>query len=229
MKLAIMQPYFLPYIGYWQMIKAVDTYVIYDDVNYIKGGWINRNRMLLGGKDFMFNLELKGASPNKLINQIEVAENQSKLIRTIAQAYCKAPQFAEVMPIIEKICNFDKSDLGRFLGNSIIEISNYLKIETKFIYSSDIEKDNELKAQNKVIAIAKTLTADKYYNAIGGQDLYSVTDFAANNIELKFIKTLPMEYAQLKNEFVPWLSILDVLMFNSVEQTSIMLDKYELI
>lgn len=229
MTLAIMQPYFLPYIGYWQMIRAVDTYVIYDDVNYIKSGWINRNRMLLGGRDFMFNLELRGASPNKLINEIEVADNQSKFLRTASQAYAKAPHCKEVMALIEQICSYDKGDLGQFLGNSLIEISAYLGLDTKFIYSSQIEKNNELKAQDKVLHIAQRLGATQYYNAIGGQELYSKADFAAEGIELKFLETLPIQYGQYRNEFVPWLSILDVMMFNSPEHISQMLDKYELI
>jgi len=229
MKLAIMQPYFLPYIGYWQMIKAVDKYVIYDDVNFIKGGWMNRNRMLLGGSEFLFNLQLKGASPNKLIRDVEVDQNQSKFLKTATQAYTKTPYFDKVMPLLEKVCRYEKSNLGRFLGNSLIEISKYLGLSTEFIYSSDIDKDNRLRAQAKVLHICKLMGATEYYNAIGGQELYSKKDFASAGIELKFLKTLPVEYSQFKNEFVPWLSILDVLMFNDPQQANVMLDKYELI
>lgn len=229
MKLAIMQPYFLPYIGYWQMIKAVNKYVIYDDVNYIKGGWVNRNKMLLGGKEFLFNLELKGASPNKLFLEIEVNENQSKLLRTVRQAYVKAPYYTQIMQLLDKILEYDKGNLGRFLGNSLIEIANYLSINTEFIYSSDIEKDNELRAQDKVLHICHKLGATQYYNAIGGQELYSKEDFAKEGIELSFLKTTKIEYNQFKNEFVPWLSILDILMFNSPEEINQMLDNYELV
>lgn len=229
MKLAIMQPYFLPYIGYWQMIKAVDTYVIYDDVNFIKGGWISRNRMLLGGKDFMFNLLLQGASPNKLINEIQVSPNQNKLIKTISSSYIKAPYFAQVMLLVERIFELPKDNLGYFIGQSIIEIARYIGLTTTFVYSSGLKKDNELRAQDKVLHICKLLNATQYYNAIGGQNLYSKTDFAAHQIELKFLKTEPIEYLQFQSEFIPWLSILDVMMFNSPEQIQRMLDKYELV
>ncbi|MDR0981643.1 MAG: WbqC family protein [Culturomica sp.] len=230
MKLGIMQPYFLPYIGYWQLMKTVDTYVIYDDVNYIKGGWINRNQLLLNGKAFLFNLILNGASPNKLINEISVADNQEKLLKTIHSAYAKAPLFTTIFPLIEQMIRYENKNLGRYLGNSLVQIANYLQLDTKFIYSSDIkEKNNTLKAQDKVIHICTILGATEYYNAIGGMDLYNKADFERNKIQLHFVKANAIVYKQLKNVFVPNLSILDVLMFNSADEVNAMLDNYELI
>ena len=229
MKLGIMQPYFLPYIGYFQLINAVDKYVIYDDVQYIKGGWINRNKLLLNGKDFMFNLLLSGASPNKLINEITVNENQTSLIKTIQSAYGKAAYFNDVFALVKKIFEFEDKNLGKFIGNSLIQIADYLKFNTKFIYSSEIDKNNLLKAQDKVLQICKILEATEYFNAIGGQYLYNKEVFQQDNIKLNFLKTETIEYKQFKNEFVPYLSILDVMMFNSVEEIKVMLDKYELI
>ena len=229
MKLGIMQPYFLPYIGYWQLINAVDEYVIYDDVSYIKGGWINRNKLLLNEKEFMFNLILFGASPNKLINEIFVAENQSKLIKTIETAYKKASYFDNVFPVIRNIFEYENKNLARLIGNSIIQIANYLDVKTKFIYSSEIEKDCLLKGQEKILNICDIVQATEYCNAIGGMNLYNKLDFETNNIKLFFLKTQPIEYTQFNNTFVPNLSILDVMMFNSVEEINNMLDKYELV
>jgi hypothetical protein len=230
MKIGIMQPYFLPYIGYFQLINAVDNYVIYDDVNFIKGGWINRNRLLLNGTDFMFNLILVGASPNKLINEIKVSDNQVKLLKTVETVYKKAPFFADVFPMIEHILNYEDKNLGHFIGNSFIQIANYLDFNTELIYSSDIkEKNSSLKAQAKVINICSVLGTTEYFNAIGGMELYNKVDFDNKNIKLRFLKTNTIEYKQFKNEFVPNLSILDVMMFNSVEEINVMLDKYELI
>jgi len=230
MKLGIMQPYFLPYIGYFQLIKAVDKYVIYDDVNYIKGGWINRNNLLLGGKSFLFTLSLLEASQNKLINEIFVSDNQSKLLKTIQMMYQKAPNFSPVFQIIEKIFEYENKNLARFVGNSIIQVADYLHLDTEFIYSSDIkEKDNSLKAQDKILNICTVLGASQYINAVGGMELYSKEHFTNYNIKLSFLKTLPIEYKQFNNPFVPWLSILDVLMFNSVEDVYKLLEKYELI
>jgi len=229
MKLGIMQPYFLPYFGYFQLIKAVDKYVIYDDVNFIKGGWINRNRILLHGVPFMINVPMQGASPFKKINEIEIGSNREKVLLTIEQAYKKAPYYDSVLPLITDIVKFDNNNLALYIANSIIRISEFFNINTDILLSSDIEKNNDLKAQDKVISICKLLNATEYYNAIGGQELYDKSTFADNSIELKFLEPKSIEYKQFKNEFIPHLSILDVLMFNSLEQINVMLDNYLLL
>lgn len=232
MKLGIMQPYFFPYIGYWQLLNAVDKYVIYDDVNFIKGGWINRNRILMNGEAKMFNVQMQGASPNKLINEIEVSTNvsgQKKLLRSIENNYRKAPYFEEVYNLLEEIIMNDEENLAKYLENSISKVCEFLDIKTELIISSTIEKDNSLRAQDKVIHICKTLGATEYYNAIGGQELYSKEEFKNNNIELKFLKTNDIEYKQFKDGFIANLSIVDVLMFNSKEEIKSMLDNYEVI
>lgn len=229
MKVGIMQPYFLPYIGYWQLISAVDKYVIYDDVQFIKGGWINRNNILINGQKQLFNLLLCGASSNKLINEIIVQKNQTKLIRTIELNYKKAPMFDRVFPLFLEIIEFKDKNLAKYIGNSIIEISKYLSIKTEFILSSSLDKDNTLRAQNKIIDICKLLNANQYINAIGGSILYSKDIFLNNSIELSFLETDILPYKQLNFEFVPYLSILDILMFNSQEKVTTMLNNYKLL
>lgn len=231
-KLGIMQPYFFPYIGYWQLIKAVDQFVIYDDVNYIKGGWINRNRILLDNSVKYFNLYMCGSSSNKLINEISV-ENRNEIInknkRILEAAYHKAPYFNDVMILVDDILYYKNSNLAQFLENSIKLICNYLQIETKIIISSSLIKDNSLKGQDKVIHICNLLGADYYYNAIGGKELYSKKLFQKNGIDLNFLKTECIEYKQFGKNFIPNLSILDVMMFNSVEKIKDFLDKYKLL
>lgn len=233
MKLGIMQPYFFPYLGYWQLINAVDKYVIYDDVNYIKGGWINRNRILSNGNPAYFKLSVIGASSNKLINEIEVNTNEkiiSKCLKTIKETYSKAPYFNDVYQLIETIILYGENNLALYLKNSLEIISHYLDINTEFILSSDINKDNGLKGQDKVIHICKLLNANEYYNAIGGQKLYSFEEFKNNGLKLSFLKTELTEYSQAKSQvFIPGLSIIDVLMFNSKEECKKMLNSYELI
>ncbi|WP_277640152.1 WbqC family protein [Wolinella succinogenes] len=226
MTIAIMQPYLFPYIGYWQLINAVDTFVIYDDVNYINKGYINRNSILINGKSQQITLELIGASQNKLINEIEVGNNSQKLLKTIEMSYKKAPFFEIVFPIISDILNQKEKNLAKFIGYSLEKISTYLEIDTKFIYSSDIKKDNTLKAQNKILDICKRLNASTYINAIGGQKLYCKAQFQEQNIELYFLKTDIMEYKQFKNDFIPYLSIVDVLMFNRIDEAKIMLSQF---
>jgi len=228
-KLAIMQPYFFPYIGYWQLISAVDTFVIYDDVNYIKQGYVNRNSLLINKVKAFYTLELNGASSFKLIKEIQVGRNIPKLIKMLEQNYKKAPYFMDVFPVVSDIINFPENNLGKYLGNSIFKISSLLDLKPKFIYSSDIEKNNTLKGKDKVLAICKTLKATKYLNAIGGQELYCKDEFMTNGIELNFIKTLDICYPQSSQSFVPNLSIIDVLMHCGKEKTKYILTKYQLV
>ncbi|MBU5436659.1 WbqC family protein [Tissierella sp. MSJ-40] len=232
MKLAIMQPYFLPYIGYWQLMNAVDKYVIYDDVNFMKRGWINRNRILMNGKAKIINIQMYGASQNKLINEVELLgdkKHNKKLLRTLESCYKKAPYFSSAYPIVEKIINKEEQKLIGYLEYSIKQICEYLSINTELIVSSTINKNNDLKGQDKILEICKILGVDEYYNAIGGQELYSYEDFESQNIKLKFLKTERINYKQFNDEFVPNLSIIDLMMFNSKEDIKKMLEQYELL
>ena len=232
MKTGIMQPYFIPYIGYWQLMNAVDQYVIYDDVNFIKGGWINRNRILIGGQPKYFNISMLGASPNKKINEIGVNHDpklRDKDLRMLEGSYRKAPFYGKAMPLMEQILASDAENLADYIAESFGVINAYLGITTKLIKSSSLSKDCSLKGQDKVIAICKLLGTDEYYNAIGGQELYSFEEFRKNGMKLCFLRTDEIRYEQFGGEFQPNLSILDVMMFNSAEQVRQMLDRYTLI
>ncbi|MCF6279740.1 MAG: WbqC family protein [Flavobacteriaceae bacterium] len=233
MKLAIMQPYFLPYIGYFQLINAVDKFVVYDNIEFTKKGWIHRNRLLNNGKDYLFSLPLKKDSDYLNVNQRELSVDffvyKSKILRKIENDYKKAPYFETVSPLIEKIFNDSEINLFQFIFFSINEIVKFLSINTQIIISSEISIDHSLKSQDKVIALCKELSASNYYNPIGGVDLYNKNDFLQNNISLNFIKSKKIEYKQLENVFIPWLSIVDILMFNSKEEVLKMLDNYEII
>lgn len=225
-----MQPYLFPYIGYFQMINAVDVFVFYDDVNFIKGGWINRNRMLINGSDKLFTVPLKDASSFKLINEIEINTKvpaYSKIVTSISQSYRKAPFFQEVFPIIESVFKSPVATICDLTVLSIQAVNDYLGIATLLKRSSlDFADTKGLDRAERLIAICKQTGAQKYINAIGGQELYTKQYFASEGIDLKFIKTQPIEYRQFDNDFVSWLSIIDVLMFNSVEDIKVMLNKY---
>ena len=232
MKIGIMKPYFIPYIGYWQLMAAVDKYVIYDDVNFIKGGWINRNRILLEKKPKYFNVQLIGAGSYKKINEIEVENDKhivNKKLRMIEAAYRKAPFYADVYTILKSILECDKKNLVEYIRNSFEAIGKYLGITTELIYSSSLDKNCSLKGSEKILAICKLLGATEYYNAIGGEKLYSFYDFLQNGIELKFLKTNNIIYKQNGETFYPNLSIIDVMMFNSREEVKKMLGEYTLI
>ena len=229
MKLAIMQPYFLPYIGYWQLIHAVDIFVVYDDVTYIKSGWINRNNILMDGKRRLFTIKLAGASSFRLIKDIAIFDTFSNFIKTMRQNYSKAPFFKDFMDLADRIVTFDKSNLAAFIANSILIIGDYLGIDTKLLASSDIEKNNSLKGQAKVVDICRVLGATEYINAIGGVELYDAGAFAENGVELKFLQTSFAPYKQFDNEFVAGLSIIDVMMFNPKDKIREMLNDFTFI
>ena len=227
-----MQPYFFQYLGYWQTLNAVDRYVIYDDVNYIKNGWINRNNILLGGQKHMITIPLDGASPFLPINQIKTTravKEKEKLLKTIESAYKKAPYFNSVFPMVCEVIMEDSCLIINALVKQFNLVCKYLDIKTELIVSSSLDKNNELKAQDKVIHICKLLGGTQYINAIGGQELYSFDDFKKNGLGLSFLKTEFTPYKQFKNEFVPGLSMIDILMFNSPQQIKTMLNAYTLI
>jgi hypothetical protein len=231
MKLAIMQPYFLPYIGYWQLINAVDVFVIYDNIQYTKKGWINRNRFLQNGTDALFTLPLKKGSDFLDVRErgFSDAFDRRKMLRQFSTAYSKAPYYDEAMPLITGIVEYGNTNLFGYILNSVNALCRHLDIKAEIVISSNVSIDHGLKAENKVMAICKSLQAETYINAIGGQSLYSKDWFAAQDVDLKFIKSGSIEYRQFGGEFVPWLSILDVLMFNSIDSVKEMLDDYILV
>lgn len=234
MKIAIMQPYFMPYIGYFQMIKSVDKFVFYDDVNFIKKGWINRNRILVNNKDFIFSIPLTKISQNQTINKtyinLETFEIwREKFNQTLFLNYKKAPNFKVVSVLLDEVFNSGSKTISRLAIESVIVISKYLQLKTEFLVSSEMYENREFNRKERLIDICKKENASHYINPIGGQELYKKEDFLAENIQLDFIKSKPIEYHQFKDEFTPWLSIIDVLMFNSVGEIVKMLDKYELV
>lgn len=216
MRLAIMQPYFFPYIGYFQLIAAVDQFIVYDNIKYTKKGWINRNQILQNGKAMTFTLPLKSDSDylNVCERQLAVDFSRDKLLNQFKAAYRRAPYFAKTFPLVEEIVRYQDANLFRYLYNSIVTICRHLGITTKITISSDIAIDHDLKSQDKVLALCEATGASTYVNAIGGFELYSKETFRESGIELNFIKSKPFEYPQLVEPFIPWLSIIDVMMFN---------------
>lgn len=229
MKLAIMQPYFLPYLGYWQLMHLVDEFVILDDVNFIKRGWVNRNRILLNGKEHLITLPLSHASIFKKINEHELLDIPEDLSRTVCLAYHKAPFFKEVNEVFLAIIHCPSKNLSRFLAHSINCIADYLGLQTRFLVASELEHDQSLKAQDMILDICQRRRASEYYNAIGGTALYSREKFAEHGIKLGFVNPILPIYPQFGQPFVPGLSILDVLMFNPPDKVACFLKSFQIV
>lgn len=221
MKVAIMQPYFFPYIGYFQLIQQSDVFVIYDNIEYTKKGWINRNRILVNEKEDLISLPLKKDSDTLHVNQRFLSDtwntDKTKLLNKVRTNYSKAPFFSETYPLFDRCINAQYVNLFDFLFYSIEQICVHLGIETKRVASSTIDIDHTLKAEKRVKAICSKIGGTTYINPIGGTTLYDKIDFEKEGIQLFFLKTNNIVYPQFKNEFIPFLSILDVMMFNSKE------------
>lgn len=233
MTLAIMQPYLLPYIGYWQLMNAVDVFVIYDNIQFSKKGWFHRNNFLMNGERTMFTIPLKKDSDFLNVVERRLSDDSEKqigkIIAQIKNSYKKSPYYDDVFPLIEEIFLYHEKNLFLYIKHSIEMICNYLNIDTQIVVSSIIEIDHTLKAQDKVIAINKSLNSTKYINPIGGTELYDIESFKKETIELQFLESEVPEYKQFGDKFIPFLSIIDVMMFNSKEQIQDMLKRYQLV
>jgi hypothetical protein len=221
-KIAIMQPYFLPYIGYFQLINAVDEFVVYDNIQYTKQSWINRNRILVDGKDIFITLPLRKDSDYLDVRDRYLAENwlseQNRMLNRVKAAYGKAPYFSSVFPIFERSILFEEDNLFLFIFHSLRQVREYLGIQTPLLVSSSISMDSGLRSENKVVEICKARKAVTYINPIGGVELYSKDRFKKQGLDLYFLKTTEFSYKQFNYDFVPFLSIMDVMMFNSKEE-----------
>lgn len=233
MTVGIMQPYFLPYIGYYQLINTVDTFVVYDNIEYTKKGWINRNKILCNNDEKLFSIPVKADSDYLNINERFLADNalkqRKKIVAQIYNSYRKAAFFDDVYPLIEKLFLFNNLNLFEFIFNALKETCKFLDINTTFVMSSHLNIDVTLKGQNKVLAICKELQTKTYINAIGGQSLYDKMAFKNQGTKLYFLKTGDINYKQFSQSFIPFLSIIDVLMFNSKTEIKRMLNEFELI
>ena len=219
MKVAVMQPYFFPYIGYFQLIKAVDYFVIFDDVNYIKRGWVSKNRILHNGNIIKMTLPIQKASQNRKINQhIRSIDLKAldKIKKQLQSAYCKAPNFKSLYPLLGNIIDNPEQNLALYLTHLLTEISAFMEINTQFIYASELSNHDDWdSAQDRIIDLTKTLGGTEYYNLPGGRDLYDQQRFAKQNINLKFITPDLNKYSQAHTDsFIPGLSVIDYLMCN---------------
>jgi len=217
-----MQPYFFPYLGYFQLVQAVDHFVFYDDVMFIKKGWINRNRILMQGDEFLFTIPLEKQSQNKTIRESTVSwgkEFPNKFMNQLDSAYKKAPNYAEVRDLVEQVLNRKFESLADLASESVQATWAYLGLEKKFYQSSQLSVSEDLGRAERLIEITKSLGESSYINAVNGQELYEKGFFKENGIDLHFLKPNLNPYLQGNTkEFVNGLSMIDVLMWNNKKE-----------
>lgn len=227
-----MQPYLFPYIGYFQFIKAVDLFVIHDDVQWIKGGWINRNRCILQGQPTYFTMPVAKDSYLLNINQrvfvSDIELYKKRIHRQIGNSYKKAPYFESAFSLVSKCLFLDESNVAAFTVNSLRECCDYLNVTTPFVLSSELKKNNELKAQERILDINRVVGSHHYVNPISGIDLYDKVNFAEKGVRLSFLKPRKINYSQFEGIFFPFLSIIDVMMFNSKIEIAGLLEGWDL-
>lgn len=227
-----MQPYFFPYIGYWQLIHAVDRFVIYDDVNYIKGGWINRNRILINGEPTYITVPLHQPSSYKRICDTMLQPSaiwRDKLVKMVEMTYRKAPFFPEVFPVVEELIRHETESLSDYLATQLQKLSAFMAINTEFVVTSRCYYNNGLMGQDRLLDICKRESANIYINPQGGHALYDAGSFRNASLDLRFIVMRPLPYKQRVGGFVPYLSIIDALMEIGRDGMKQQLNAYDLI
>lgn len=232
MKLGVLQPYLFPYIGYFQLIRTVDAIVIYDDAQWMKGGWINRNRYLVEGAPRFFTLPVAQGAVTDPINWRVFAPNidhhKQRILRQLGYSYGKAPYFEAVHALVKKCFDYDEANVAKFLLNSLRECCDFLGIQTPFVLSSGLAIQEGLKAEDRVLEINRVMGSNHYINPIGGIGLYDRARFNTAGIRLSFLRSRQVSYPQPVGEFIPSLSILDAMMFNSRVELSGLLEEFDL-
>lgn len=257
MKLAVMQPYFFPYLGYFQLLAAADKFILYDNLNYIKGGWIHRNRFLLKGREVISaTVPVTGVSSLALIREVRLdpqARWPGKFLDFVAANYRRAPFFAETYPVLEAALRLPATRLTEVNCQTLREVAQHLGLTTTLThdtapyeaFETAVRGDeapaflDELRAHwsdpdldlktLRVLYICEQEGAATYLNAIGGQALYDREQFARHQVNLRFVRPHLPPYDQFGGPFAPGLSIIDVLMHCGQEQTQRMVREYELI
>jgi hypothetical protein len=224
-----MQPYLFPYLGYFQLINAVDTFLLYSYVQHIKRGWINRNYILINGSAHLFTFSIDNPSVSRTIKQTYYAgslkEELIKFVRKLNLSYRRAPFYDETMRVINKISSYEEHNVSEYNCYSIQQLCTHLNIKSNVIEQPSVEDDTTDKF-SRILSICNAHNSNDYVNAIGGKEIYNKEQFERNGLSLRFLRSKIDEYKQFGDTFVPNLSIIDVLMFNGAVGTKRLLSDY---
>jgi hypothetical protein len=231
-RLAIMQPYFFPYLGYFQLAASVDTFVFYDDVNFRKGGFVNRNRLLVSGRVGYFTVPLSKASSSSTIDQVQIDGSKPwrrRLATTLRSSYARAPHFRAVFELFERVSSLEDGRISELAKRSVRLVAEYVGLATTFVDSSSVYGNAERSGVERVLDVCRRENAAAYHNLPGGAKLYGDDEFERAGLCLRFVAPRVAPYPQFSAPFVPNLSMLDVLMFNDAASVREKLSQYSLL
>lgn len=227
-KVAVYQPYFFPYIGYWQLIDAVDVFIIGDSFQYIMRGFINRNKILLNHAPHRFTISLRGSSPQKRISEIEILDDFGKFRKMLAHAYGNAGHYSEAMELIDQILCYPDRNLARFLGHQIASVAEYMGLHTEIVYMSELDVPEDLSSrEQRLCHLVREVGGDRIINPIGSKSLYSARDFNQRGIGLSVLESRKISYPQKGCKFIPGLSLIDALMHCGKSQLTSLIKSYD--
>ena len=227
---AIMQPYFLPYIGYFSLIKETDRWIIFDNTQYKKQSWGNRNRILKMGEGWTWiNIPVKKHSRETFYMNIEIRnelEWKNKIIRQFEYYKQKAPYYKKVIKLIDEIISPEFDYLVDLNIHSMVKICEYLNIPFEYVRLSelDLQIDKVKNSGDWGLQICKIMNAKSYINPYMGHFMFNQKDWDTEGIKLQFLMNRNLKYSQKRNIFEEKLSIIDVLMWNSIEEVNLLMD-----
>lgn len=236
LKLGIMQPYFFPYLGYFQLMNSVDRWIVFDDIQFIDKGWINRNRILHPEpvKEWQFiTLPLENRGQFDKICDITIASNEDWRAQILGKLTCyrRAPYYKQTIDFLRDCFDTNETNLAKIVTSILIKTARHIQIDTPI----DIQSKMNL-TLGKVdhpghwaLKISQVYGAKEYVNPYGGVEIFSTSEFTDAGIRLSFLKAGLIPYPQHGVKFIAGLSIIDVLMFNSLSQINILLDQCEVI
>lgn len=234
MKVALMQPYFFPYIGYFQLIHSVDEFVIFDQAQHIRRSWITRNRILNAHKETVYiNVPVCKAPRETKIKDIIINNElnwQEKIIQQL-NYYKDAPNYSHVLEFVKECLRKEYTKLSQLNTCLLRKTCKLLNIETNITVLSESfpSIDEADDADEWGIIVSKALNATTYINAIGGKEFYNTQKYNEEGLEIKFVNPMLEPYKQFNHEFISGLSIIDVLMFNNIDHIIEMIENKEFV
>lgn len=224
-----MQPYFFPYIGYFQLMKAVETFIMLDDAQYVERSWMNRNRINLNDRPAWITMPVRNASRDLAINQrfYMLADGIPVINRKIQAAYSKSPFFADISAMLAGIFEYADANVARFNSNLLISVGRALDLHCQVHFASEFDNPLHFRGEARILDLCQRLGVTHYVNAIGGTSLYQNESFRSVGIRLSFIRTRTVP--QQAPIDIGHLSIIHDMMQTGTECTRELLNMYDLV